>query len=94
MRFDPSRPHGVVSGMPGVAYEQDRKFFTPAGELYVEKPAAPAAPPAPKPSEAEIDAMGREDLAMLASRFEIALDKRMTDLKWRRIIKESLGYTV
>lgn len=32
MSFDPKKPHGLVYGVTGVAYEQNGKYYSPAGE--------------------------------------------------------------
>lgn len=37
MKFDPKKPHGIVIGVPGAAYEQDGKLYTPTGEPHVER---------------------------------------------------------
>lgn len=36
MKFDPSKPHGVVIGMDGCAFEQNGQLYTPDGEPFVE----------------------------------------------------------
>ena len=36
MKFDPKKPHGIVIGIPGAAYEQDGRLYTPTGEPHVE----------------------------------------------------------
>lgn len=36
MKFDPKKPHGIVIGMDGCAFEQDGKLYTPEGEPFVE----------------------------------------------------------
>lgn len=36
MKFDPKKPHGLVYGKEGAAYEQNGQLFTPAGEPFVE----------------------------------------------------------
>lgn len=36
MKFDPKKPHGIVIGVPGAAYEQEGRLYTPAGEPHVE----------------------------------------------------------
>ncbi|WP_109477706.1 hypothetical protein [Paraburkholderia sp. C35] len=33
MTFNPKKPHGIVYGVTGVAYEQDGKYYSPAGEV-------------------------------------------------------------
>ena len=60
-RFDPSRPHGRITGdFHGATVEQDGNFFGPEGRFLFDqdsipgagaKAAAPAAAPAPKPKE-------------------------------------------
>lgn len=36
MKFDPSKPHGLVYGISGAAFEQNGHLFTPTGELFEE----------------------------------------------------------
>lgn len=36
MKFDPKKPHGLVYGVSGAAYEQGGQLFTPTGEAFVE----------------------------------------------------------
>lgn len=61
MRFDPSKPHGLVYGEPGVAFHQNgrhyRKDGTPVDEEPAEVAPEPVAPARPKlslpPKQAE-----------------------------------------
>jgi hypothetical protein len=36
MKFDPKKPHGIVIGMDGCAYEQDGKLYALDGSPFVE----------------------------------------------------------
>jgi hypothetical protein len=36
MKFDPKKPHGLVYGVSGAAYEQGGQLYTPTGEPFVE----------------------------------------------------------
>jgi hypothetical protein len=36
MKFDASKPHGLVYGVPGAAYEQNGQLYSPIGEPFVE----------------------------------------------------------
>jgi hypothetical protein len=36
MKFDSKKPHGLVYGVSGAAYEQDGQLYTPTGEPFVE----------------------------------------------------------
>lgn len=36
MKFDPKKPHGLVYGVSGAAYEQNGQLYTPLGEPFVE----------------------------------------------------------
>lgn len=46
MKFDPKKPHGLVYGVSGVAYEQDGRYYSPAGELMTMPKDEPAKPQA------------------------------------------------
>ncbi|CAB3731084.1 hypothetical protein [Paraburkholderia rhynchosiae] len=37
MKFDPKKPHGLVYGVTGAAYEQNGQLYTPTGEPFVEE---------------------------------------------------------
>lgn len=36
MKFDASKPHGLVYGVPGAAYEQNGQLYSPIGEPFAE----------------------------------------------------------
>jgi hypothetical protein len=69
MRFDPTRPHGLVYGQPGVAFEQGGVFFRPDGKpvesphgRVVEMPPAPPAAPEPQPAAPAVEPPAQDDV--------------------------------
>ena len=65
MRLDRSAPYGTVIGAPGVAFEQNGRFFNPLGFEVTEDGAAVVSGPEPEPAAPKNTAAHKRALAAI-----------------------------